>query len=364
MKIGILNVTTFIKDGGPEVFVREIAKSLAKMGHEVTIFSGNGKVNFELIDGVEIVQFPYIPRDRFWNFGSRFRKFAERLSFAYYAWHDLRNRKFDWLYIHKPFDFAPALLYRYASGAKIAYSSHGTEFYPGYRALIAKMDAVASCSEYNAGEVEDYCGIRPKVIFNGVDLERFHPMPKDAIFAASLGIGEQEIVFFTACRLVGWKGVQIALQAMSKLKEQNWRYIVGGDGEYRGKLESLANELGIASKVSFLGRIENGVLPKYYALADFAIYPSIANETFGMTIAEAMACEVCVVATDVGGIPEVIDQPAQMAIARDAHSLRDKIEALLADRALANELARKGRKRVEELFTWDAVAKRLLSVLK
>lgn len=363
MKIAIFNLTTLIKHGGVETFCMQIAENLQKRGASIDIFTGIRSFTPELPEEINVFEFDFTHRDKFINIGSRFKKLMERISFAKNAWKILLKNKYDYIYIHKPYDFALAYLYKIKTGAKIIYSSHGTEFYPGYKALIKKMDFVFSCSSFNAKEIEDYSGIKANILYNGVNTSLFKKLPKNNFLAETLNTNGKT-VFFTACRLVGWKGVQVAINALTKIKDQNFIYLVAGEGDYRPKLEALVNQLGLQHKVKFLGRVENKNLPDYYSISDFALYPSIANETFGIAIAEAAMCEVCVVSTSIGGIPEVINTKENLAVGGSEDSLAEILETLMQNQALKSSIIDQNSNFARKNFSWDVITDRFLRTLQ
>lgn len=96
------------------------------------------------------------------------------------------------------------------------------------------------------------CGIKASVLYNGVNTNLFKKLPKNNFLAETLD-ANSKTVFFTACRLVGWKGIQVAINALSKVKDQNFIYLIAGEGDYRPKLEALVDRLGLQHKVKILG---------------------------------------------------------------------------------------------------------------
>jgi glycosyltransferase involved in cell wall biosynthesis len=120
--------------------------------------------------------------------------------------------------------------------------------------------------------------------------------------------------------------------------------------------------LGIADRVTFRGHIAYGDLPRYYPGADVLVIPSF-SETFGMTLVEAMACEVPVVATRVGGIPEVVanGETGILVEPGDPSVLADAILRVLSDDSLKQSMGKEGRRRVLAHFSWEQVSKVLLS---
>jgi len=81
----------------------------------------------------------------------------------------------------------------------------GTEFFAGYKYLVGKVDHFFACSEFNATQIEEYCGIRPRVLPNGVDTGLFMPRNPDPELSRKLGLDRSEDVIISACRLVDGK---------------------------------------------------------------------------------------------------------------------------------------------------------------
>lgn len=360
MKIALYEITTTVSHGGLQTSYWETAKHLALMGHEVHIYGGEGIVRQEVTGNVRILTFPFIDRTKFPDFGTRFRKFAERLSFGRYTLSSLIGNKYDVIYIRKPFEMPIALYVKKRTGAKVVFRSGGTEFYPGYKFFAKKLDVFLACSKYNAEQIHNYCGIRPHVLYNGIDTELFSPRIPDAKLKNKLHLGGDEVVIISVCRLVGWKGIQYAIRAIAALISDNFavKYLIIGDGEYRKKLESLSKELKLDKNIIFLGRMKNNDLPLFYSVADVAVFPSIADETFGISIGEAMSCGVAVVSTNIGGIPEVVTEDAGILVPpKDEHSLAQAIKILISDEDRRKKINVSGRKRIIENFSWDVITK-------
>ncbi|MCI4626988.1 MAG: glycosyltransferase family 4 protein [Candidatus Magnetoovum sp. WYHC-5] len=360
MKIALYDVTATMSYGGVQTFVWAMANALACRGHVVHVYGGDGNIKNITEKGIEVYTYPYVDRRRILDLGTRFRKFGERLSFFLNAYKDVINRQYDIIYIQKPYDlpFARFISKKTNGKTKVVFSSHGTEFYPGYKAFVSKVDYFFACSKYNANEVEGYCGIKPVVLYNAVDTELFCPTAPDAQLRRSLGITD-EVVLVSACRLVGWKGIQIAIMAMAKIsKTHRVKYLVIGEGEYMAELKRLTMKEGLESHVLFLGKVLNTELPSYYNISDIAVYPSLADETFGIAIAEAMACGLAVVSTAVGGIPEVIEGATGVLVPpSNIDLLAEALLQLINDAALRKDIGFAGRRRIVNRFSWDSTAR-------
>jgi glycosyltransferase involved in cell wall biosynthesis len=169
-----------------------------------------------------------------------------------------------------------------------------------------------------------------------------------------------------ACRqLFPRKGIRFLIQAAATLRGRypGIRLVIAGDGFERPELERLAGELGIADVTTFLGWVPNEDLPKYFRSAAVSVIPSL-EEGFGIPAAEAMGCETPVIASDAGGLPEVVEHEVTGLIVPrgDANALAAALDRLLGDPALRRRMGKAGRERALRLFDWDRTAAELEQV--
>jgi glycosyltransferase involved in cell wall biosynthesis len=193
-----------------------------------------------------------------------------------------------------------------------------------------------------------------RLVFNGTDLRRFSPENGNR---NELRFGPNMIF---ACRqLFPRKGIRFLLEAGAQLKPQypDLKIVLAGDGFERPALAQLADELGIGSDVTFLGWVPNAELPPYYRAAAVSVIPSL-EEGFGIPAAEAMGCEVAVVASDAGGLPEVVEHNVTgLVVPRgDSAALAQAIGSLLSDPQRRRQMGQAGRARALKLFDWDRTA--------
>jgi len=186
------------------------------------------------------------------------------------------------------------------------------------------------------------------VIPNGVDTSIFYPRTD----RSEVG----PIVLFVA-RFVSNKGPEVLIRAVPLVlaRHPQAQFILVGDGPLRIRLEEQAHRLGIGHAVQFLG-IRHDV-PELMRQAAIFVRPSTL-EGMPLTVLEAMAAALPVVATPVGGTPELIkDEVHGYLIPVGNHvALANAVIRLLDDRSLAAEMGRRGRELVEVSYTWDAVA--------
>lgn len=175
-------------------------------------------------------------------------------------------------------------------------------------------------------------------------------------------------------RLVPKKGVEHLLRALPMVRRSvPARLTLIGAGPLEGELRALALALGVGACVDFVGAVPNDKLAGYYRRATALVVPSVVTqqgdqEGLGLVIAEALACECPVVASDLAAIADIVRDGVTGVLARaaDATDLADKIVRLLADPARAAALGRRGRALVLERFDWQIIGGRyedLLSAL-
>lgn len=185
---------------------------------------------------------------------------------------------------------------------------------------------------------------------NGVDLERFRPLPQAAM-REELDVSGEPLLLSVG-HLIERKGHHIAIEALAQLASQRpgARLVIIGEGEERAALTALAARLGVADKVRLTGALPNIELLKWYSAADVLLLCS-SREGWANVLLESMACGTPVVATDIWGTPEVVAAPAagRLVVERTGAGFAAGIEVLLAagvDRAATRRYA--------EGFSWQA----------
>ncbi len=363
MRVCFYNVTASFIPGGLETYCWEAGRALARRGHDVTIVAGDRGKAWH--DEVRLAQFPFRVEQDWPDFGTRFRRLMERLSFARHSLGHLVEAGYDAVIVNKPFDF-PILWQARRRGlrAQTLFRSGGRDFYAGDRLFSGAVQHWVSASRYNARQVEARYGRTVTVIPNGVDAETFAPRGRDPERRRSLGAGRDDVLVVSVSRLIGWKGVRVVLEALAGLPA-HVRCVVVGEGPEEQALRRLASESGIEDRVRFTGRVRHAELPALLSQCDLFVQPSIGEEAFGISVVEAMACGLPVLASDNGGLPEIVveGETGRLLPPGSVAAWRDAIAWAAADRARLAALGEKARARARAEFTWAANAAKLETIL-
>lgn len=364
MKIALYNVTTGFQLGGIETYCIETAKALIGLGHEVTLVAGKLDQT-PALDGLHTEFFAFTRRDKFWDLGNRFRKLMERLSFARHAFPHLQRSGYDAIVITKPYDFPLAwLLKRRGYHGTILFHTGGTDFFAGDRRFAGAVDHFVACSHYTAKQNESRYERPFQVVYNGVDTEHFKPMPRDPAWRTALNIPADATVVMSVGRLIGWKGLGVIVKAIARL--ENVHYVYVGRGPYAQEIEAIARELGIAQRAHAAGAQPHAQIAAIMNEADLFVQPSIGEEAFGITLVEAMACGLPVLASAQGGMLEIVEHERDGLLlpADDVDVWHSAIARLAANDEMRERLRTNARAKVRQHFTWHATAARLDAMLR
>lgn len=190
-----------------------------------------------------------------------------------------------------------------------------------------------------------------RCIYNGVDLGRFSPRQPPRHLRAALGLPEHAPVVGSVGRFVPYKGYAHLLEAARLVQAAmpGVHWVLVGDGELRGELETQCRSLGMEGQVHFAGWRED--IPDVLALCDLFVLPSL-GEHFGRVLIEAMAMARPVVATDAGGVPEIVlhGETGLLVPPAEPKALAEAVTSLLEDPGRAARLGAAGRRRAEREF--------------
>jgi len=225
------------------------------------------------------------------------------------------------------------------------------------------VDAICPCSRWLAKIVVNrFKDLKGKAVpvHNPVDFERFK-RAKGGGVREELGV--KGLMVLTPARLDPVKGLNVLIKAARKvvMHVPSTYFVIAGEGPLKEGLRRLAEELGVADKVIFAGF--RGDVEKLTAACDVLVLPSI-YEPFGMPVAEAGACRKPVIASDVGGLTEIVKHGVTgfTVPAGDHEAMAEALIKLLKDRGLRERMGYAGYRMVEESFTPEVIARKMLTV--
>ncbi len=378
--------------GGLGMAVSGLARALVRQGDEVHVIcaSSEGDVETSTQDGVRVSRVarsslhpssdPYGGGDGGFvhtvmeaNFGLTSRAISEARGRDHY---DIIHAH-DWLVA-----FAAKAL-KHALRVPLVTTIHSTEYgrnrgiYSDLQKYIHEVEwmityeawRVMCCSHYMADELKRIFSVpadKIDVIPNGVEVG---PAPGEEFVRqvrSRYARPEDRLVFYVG-RLVYEKGVHVLLDAVPRVlaDEPRARFVIAGDGYYAGVLREKASNMELGHAVSFAGRISDQERDALYAGADVVVFPSL-YEPFGIVALEGMARGTPVVASDTGGLAEVIqhEQTGIKVYPGSAESLAWGIKRVLCDPGLRDFISRRGREEALIRFGWDAAAASTRSVYR
>jgi len=309
MKIGIVCYPTF---GGSGVVATELGKGLAKLGHEVHFITYKQPMRLDFFSEnlfyheVDIKSYPLF-------------EFAPyELALASKMVSVVKYEGLDLLHVHYAIPHASSaylakqILKTHGISIPVVTTLHGTDITlvgkdPSYEPVVTfsinQSDGVTAVSEDLKKETYEYFDIQQEieVIPNFIDLERFKKHRKDHFKFAICPNGEKLLVHTSNFRKV--KRVEDVIQVFYNIRKQiPAKLLLVGDGPERDRMERLCRTLGTCEDIRFLGKLE--AVEEVLSVADLFVMPS-EKESFGLAALEAMACEVPVLSSNAGGIPEL-----------------------------------------------------------
>jgi N-acetyl-alpha-D-glucosaminyl L-malate synthase BshA len=364
MNIGI---TVFPTYGGSGIVGSELGCELAARGHSVHFISYelptrlcrlNERMQFHQVEMFDYPLFEFPPYTLALS-----SKIVEVAALA----------RLDVLHMHYAIPHAASAylareIYKSERYLPFVTTLHGTDitlvgsrasFLPVTRFSIAQSDAVTAVSHYLARETARTFGYaQAEVIPNFINAQDYQRRANPGLRAELAPHGEHLLIHVSNFRPV--KRITDCVRAFAALRRRSSvpaRLVMCGDGPERRHAEALARELGVAADVLFVGSVPN--IADYLSVAALLLLPS-ETESFGLAALEAMACEVPVIATRTGGLPEVVcdGETGWLVPVGDTEAMAAHAAALLASPQRWSEMGRRARAWAIEQFSTDRVIPR------
>jgi glycosyltransferase involved in cell wall biosynthesis len=358
--------------GGVPTAVETIRRSLDALGHQVVVvaprMAGAGD------DGRAVVRVPAVP-------APTYPDFALPLPLRPALTKRLLALDLDVFHAHHPFLLGgSARRLARASRRPFVFTNHTlydryAHYVPLPRGMVARgavrwsarfadtADLILTPSDFVARRLRTQGVGRPiDVIPTGVDLQQFRPGGRAAA-RRQLGLGPGEPTVLYVGRLDREKNLELLVDAVARVRRAGLRFFLVGRGTQADALRRLAAARGFGDRIDFRGGVAPESLPAYYRAADAFVFAS-TTETQGLSVLEAMACGLPVVAVRASGIEEVVtDGVSGLLVPEDAEAFAAAVDQILADADLARKLATGGREDATA-FGATAIAERLVAAYR
>lgn len=344
--------------GGAEVYVHELAKRWIDAGHRVTLFCGSdgNSSRYEYHNGMEIIRrggfyFVYI-----WAFFYYLVKFRGKYDVVI----DCQNGIpfFTPLYVREPVycvmhHVHQDIFAQYLPAPLAAFASFLEAKFMPWAYKNVQFIAVSNSTKQEMLEL-GITGAGIEIVHNGVDISKLHPGKKTT-----------DPVILYLGRLKAYKSIHHLIEAFQRVLESvpNARLVIAGTGEEESRLKKIATGLHLSSKIVFLGKVNEKKKLQLLQSAWVFVNPSM-KEGWGITTIEANACGTPVVASDVPGLRESVNNPDTGYLVQygDIHEMADRIIAILSDQQLRAEMHTKSR-RWARGFSWQNSARKFISLV-
>lgn len=401
MKVGLLSYRSHPYSGGQGIYIKHLSKALKNLGHEVSVLSGPPYP--ELDSGVNLIKIPSLG---LFESGERLKAFRLRFLWSpidLYEWITVmtggfpepytygkrvlkrlkeNNLKLDVLLdnqslssslleiqahyplavtIHHPITKDHKLEMQNAINWKERLSSsRWHNFLPMQKKVAPQLKNIICVSQPSKEDVISEFKVDEKkitVIPNGIDIGIFKP--------SSLKKSLSFRIVTTASADIPLKGLRHLILALPRVIRQFplTSLTVIGKSPEKSNLNKLIDDLDLEDKITFRSGISEKEIVKTYHDSDIAVIPSL-YEGFGFGAGEAMACGVPLISTDSGGLKQVIGDAALKIKPGSVNQIEEGILKLFTEEKIRQELAEKGRERMEEFFDWKVAASAYIEVFK
>lgn len=226
---------------------------------------------------------------------------------------------------------------------------------------LKKADKVLSTSKVMAIETNKYTDKEIEVTPFGIDLDQFRKKEVDRLFS------KDDIIIGTVKTLSERYGIDYLIRAFKIVKDRNpalrLKLLLVGGGNLEQELKELSHELNIQDDTIFTGSVTYSDIAHYHNQLDISVFLS-NSESFGVAVIEASACEKPVVVSNVGGLPEVVEDKVSGLIVspQDPEAAAEAIETLVKNEEMRLKIGQAGRLRVEKNFNWKDNVQQMVKI--
>jgi len=397
LRVALLSYRSKPHCGGQGVYVRHLSRELAALGHHVEVFSGQPYPELdetvgaggpvlrklpsldlyrdddpfrtpglgEFRDGIDVLELATM-----WTGG-----FPEPMTFSLRAAREIARRQGEFDVVHDNQSLGYGLLRLLGAGVPLVatvpppitidrrheiaaapsllrrLSLHRWYGFTRMQARVARrLPSLITVSESSANDIVEDFGVRRdrvRVIPVGVETDVFAPPTAPRVPGRIVAVSSSDSPM---------KGARVLLEAIAKLRtERDVELVVVGRPRTDGPVARAVDELGIADAVRFVSGLSDPALADLFGSAEIAVVPSL-YEGFSIPAVEAMACATPLVASRGGALPEVVGDCGVLVEPGNPSDLAAALASLLDDEPRRRRLGASGRRRVEERYTWRAMA--------
>jgi glycosyltransferase involved in cell wall biosynthesis len=368
----LINTPNYIKNyahGGTEIAAYNLAINMAKRGNEIEVFTTS-------IDSRESIEI--YPNMRIHRNPTSFKIASANASFKLI--YKPLNYDLDIVHAHSPIPYSdiPALFY--AKRKKVPFiltyqfdgqstggsfmRNAGVGFYNKFfiNKVLSSAEVIIATTEAYANESPFLKGYKDKIVIipNGINIEEVTTVHTQEECRNMLGLPYDAPIILFFGSLVRYKGPDVLLKAFKTIKKEfpKAKLIFAGRGEMFDELSNQALKLDLVNDVLFTGFVEEDKKPLYFKAADIFCLPSTTMaESFGIVNLEAMASGIPIVASNLGGIPDIVKHGVNGLLAEPGNyqNLADNLLCLLKDEDMRKRFGDQGKKLVWN-FSWDEIA--------
>jgi glycosyltransferase involved in cell wall biosynthesis len=346
--------------GGVENYVYYLSRELVKNGNRVEVICANEPPSpkEDAVDGIKVKRLSYIGKIANTNITPQLPLCLSRTDCDLIHTHIPTPWSADWSALFSKIKNKPLVVTYHNDiiGRGIANSFAQVYNATSLKTVLGQAEKIVITQPgymHSSSHLKEYED-KLEVIPTGVDLDKFHPKTEK----------DENTIFFLSLldEFHKYKGLEYLLKAILTVKEEisDVKLIIGGKGALLEYYQDLVYSGGLEKNVKFAGFIPDEELAEYYSKANVFVLPSISSlqEGFGIVALEALACQTPVITTKIVGVASDLKKvKAGMVVpSKDPQKLAGAIIEILDDENLQKVMGSRGRKLVEEKYTWQSVA--------